>query len=90
MKYNKILFLFLLQFLLLSAIWAIDIGASGMCWEEEYGPAQAQGLMSIRSANDQYHLGLGLVYLVFFIQLIWLLRIILKEPKDNKNYKKRK
>ena len=77
MKYNKILLLFLLQFILLSSLWAIDVGASGMVLEQEYGPAHAQGLAFLRSANNQYHLGLGLVYLVFFVQLAWLLWVII-------------
>jgi len=37
MKFNKIIFLFLLQFFLLSGLWAIDVGASGMVWEAVYG-----------------------------------------------------
>jgi len=83
MKFNKILILVLLQFFLLSGFWAIDIGSSAMCWEQTYdNTAQAQGISFLRSANNQYHLGLGLVYVVFFIQLAWLLYIILsKEDK---------
>lgn len=84
-KFAKILILFLLQFLLLSGIWAIDIGSSGMCWEEIYdGTAKAQGLAFIRSANEQYHLGLGLVYLVFFLQLVWILNLIIN-TKEKQN-----
>lgn len=79
-KFGKILILFLLQFLLLSGFWAIDIGSSAMCWEETYdGTAKAQGLTFIRSANEQYHLGLGLVYLVFFLQLVWILNLIINK-----------
>ena len=79
MKFNKILILFLLQFFLLSGLWAIDIGSSAMCWEQTYAnTAQAQGLGFLRSANNQYHIGLGLVYIVFFIQLAWLLYVIIK------------
>ena len=68
----------MLQFLLISALWAIDIGASGMAWEAAYGEGQVQGLLFIREANTQYHLGLGIVYIVFFIQLLWMLNIIFK------------
>jgi len=84
--FPKIMILFLLQFLLLSGFWAIDIGVSGICWEDEYGvDAQAQGLAFTRSANAQYHLGLGLVYVVFFIQLAWMLWLIItREGKNDK------
>jgi len=83
MKFTKILILFVLQFFLLSGFWAIDIGSSAMCWEQTYSnTAQAQGLGFLRSANSQYHIGLGLVYIVFFIQLAWLLYVILN--KDTK------
>tara|TARA_Y100000310_G_scaffold59038_1_gene54369 strand:+ start:3728 stop:3982 length:255 start_codon:yes stop_codon:yes gene_type:complete len=83
MKFNKILVLFLLQFFLLTGIWAIDIGASGLVWDAVYGNSQAQGMGFIRSANQQYHLGLGLVYIVAFIELAWLLWLILKNGKTN-------
>jgi len=77
-KFNRILFLLFLQFLLISSFWAIDIGASAMCWEQTYAnTGQAQGLSFLRSANNQYHIGLGIVYVVFFIQLAWLLYVIL-------------
>ncbi len=85
MKYNKILILVLLQFFLLSGLWAVDIGVSEMAWEQAYGPAQAQGLLFIRSANAQYHIGLGIVYVVFFIQLSWLLYVILSRPDIKKD-----
>jgi len=81
MKFNKILILFLLQFFLLTGFWAIDIGLSGMMWEQAYGPAQAQGLGFIRTPNIQYHLGLGIVYIVFIIQTAWLLFVILKSKQ---------
>jgi len=78
MKFNKILILITLQFFLLSGLWAIDVGSSAMCWEQTYsGTAQAQGLGFLRSANNQYHIGLGLVYIIFFIQTSWLLYMIL-------------
>lgn len=81
MKFNKILILFVLQFFLLSGLWAIDISSSAMCWEQtSSGIGQAQGLGFIRSANAQYHLGLIIVYVVFFIQLTWLLYVILSKP----------
>ena len=84
MKFNKILILFLLQFFLLSGLWAIDIGSSAMCWEQTYAnTGQAQGLAFLRSANNQYHIGLGLVYVVFFIQLAWLLFMILNRKKED-------
>jgi len=57
MKFNKIMCLFLLQFFLLTGMWAIDIGASGMVWEAVYGNAQAEGLGFVRSASNQYHIG---------------------------------
>ncbi len=80
MKFNKILILSLLQFLLLTGFWAIDIGSSAMCWEQTYAnTGQAQGIAFLRTANQQYHLGLGLVYVVFFIQFAWLLYIILSK-----------
>ena len=80
MKFNKILILFLLQFFLLSGFWAIDIGSSAMCWEQTYeNTGQAQGLAFLRSATNQYHIGLGLVYVVFFIQLSWMLYVILNQ-----------
>ena len=83
MKFNKILILFVLQFFLLTGFWAIDIGSSAICWEQMYSnTAQAQGLGFLRSANNQYHIGLGLVYVVFFIQLAWMLWLILN--KKNK------
>jgi len=45
MKFNKILILSLLQFLLLTGFWAIDIGSSAMCWEQTYAnTGQAQGI----------------------------------------------
>lgn len=70
------MFIILLQFFLLTGFWCIDIGLSGMMWEQAYGPAQAQGLGFVRSPNIQYHLGLLLVYLVFIIQTAWLLYVI--------------
>ncbi len=85
MKYNKILILFLLQFFLLSGFWAIDIGVSGMAWEQAYGLGQAEGLLFIRSPINQYHIGLGIVYVVFFIQLSWLLYVILSRPDIKKD-----
>jgi len=84
MKFNKILILFLLQFFLLSGFWAIDIGASGMVWESVYGQAEATGLGFYRGATTQYHLGLMLVYIVFFIQLTWLLYVILNKKDKTK------
>ena len=84
MKFNKILILFLLQFFLLSGFWAIDIGSSAMCWEQTYAnTGHAQGLGFLRSANNQYHIGLGLVYVVFFIQLAWLLYMILNRKDED-------
>ena len=84
MNFNKILILFLLQFFLLSGFWAIDIGSSAMCWEQTYSnTGQAEGLAFLRSANNQYHIGLGIVYVVFFIQLAWLSYVILS--KEDKN-----
>jgi len=89
MKFNKILILFLLQFFLLSGFWAIDIGSSAMCWEQTYAnTAQAQGLGFLRSANNQYHIGLGLVYIVFLIQTSWLLYIILNSKGNNNGINK--
>ena len=83
-KFVKILLIVMLQFFLLSGFWAIDIGASAMCWEEQSsGVGQAQGLGFIRSASNQYHIGLGLVYIVFFIQLAWMLYIILGAKDEN-------
>ena len=77
-RFIKIMILLLLQFFLLSGFWAIDIGSSAMCWEQTYsGTGQAQGLGFLRSANNQYHIGLGLVYIVFIIQTVWLLYVIL-------------
>ena len=84
MSFNKIIILFVLQFFLLSGFWAIDIGSSAMCWEEmSQTTGQTQGLAFIRSANNQYHLGLGIVYIVFFIQIAWLLYVILGDKKNN-------
>jgi len=91
MKFNKILILFLLQFFLLSGFWAIDIGASAMCWEQSYaGAAQAQGLGFLRSANNQYHLGLIIVYIVFFLQLSWMLWAILNWKSKEDDIKENK
>jgi len=82
--YVKILILFMLQFFLLSGIWAIDVGSSAMCWEQAYESiGQAQGLGFLRSANNQYHIGLGLVYLTFFIQVSWMMYIFIY-PKGEK------
>ena len=82
MKFLNIMWLFLLQFFLLSGFWAIDIGVSGMCWEMVYGKAQAIGLGFMRGASNQYHLGLGLVYVVFIIQTAWLLYMILNSQNS--------
>ena len=83
MKFVKILILFTLQFFLLSGLWAVDVASSAMCWEQAYsGTAVAQGLGFLRTANTQYHLGLGLIYIVFLIQLAWMLWIILGEEND--------
>jgi hypothetical protein len=74
----------------MSGLWAIDIGSSAMCWEEmSESTGQAQGLAFVRSANNQYHIGLGLVYLVFFIQLAWMLYLILN-TKDINRWKEKK
>lgn len=78
----RILLILLLQFFIISGLWAIDIGASGMVWESVYGQqGQVQGLGFVRSASNQYHLGLGIVYLTFFVQTLWLIRIFVKEEK---------
>ena len=74
-----------LQFFLITGLWAIDIGASGMIWETATGiTAQAQGLGFTREPNTHYHLGLGTVYIIFFIQLCWLLTLVLKGDLKSK------
>ena len=83
MIFNKILILFLLQFFLLTGLWALDVGASGMVWEAVYGEAEAVGLGFGRGAITQYHLGLMLVYVVFLIQLAWMLWMILNTKHLN-------
>jgi len=79
--YVKILWITLLQFLLLSGLWAIDIGASLMNFESAGVKGEAIGLFGSRDGNTHYHIGLGLVYLVFMIQLMWLSYLIVKEEK---------
>lgn len=81
--FNKILILLLLQFFLLTGLWAIDIGASGMVWEAVYSEAEAVGLGFSRGASTQYHLGLLIIYIVFFIQLSWILFMILNQKDLN-------
>jgi len=85
-KFSKIMCLILLQFLLLSGLWTIDIGASIMNFESAGIESEASGLFGIRDGSTQYHLGLMIVYVVFMIQLAWLLYIILnqKEVKDDR------
>lgn len=83
MKFVKILCLFFLQFMLISGLWAVDIGASGMVWDAIYGQSQAQGLGFVHSANTHYHIGLMLIYVSFLIQLCWLLYFILKRKKPH-------
>jgi len=91
-KYIKILILFLLQFFLLSGLWAIDIGMSGMMFElGTDNEAVATGFGFMRTPNQQYHMGLLVVYLVFFVQVIWLLWVILtkiSKLKEKKNGRK--
>ena len=79
-KYTKILILVTLQFFLISGLWAVDIGVSGMLWEEATGyGSQVQGLGFIRDPNSHYHLGLVTIYMVFFVQLSWMVQLILEE-----------
>ena len=78
-KYIMILAIVMFQFFFITGLWAVDIGASGMTWEAVYGEkGQAQGLGFIRTANQQYHIGLGMVYIIFLLQTIWLIGSIMK------------
>ncbi len=82
-KFLKILLIILLQFFLLSGFWAVDVGISGMMWEVAYGSqGQATSLGFLRTPSNQYHLGLMIVYIVFFINIAWLLYVILKKDGD--------
>lgn len=83
--FTKILLITLLQFFLLSGLWTIDIGASIMNYEAAGMKGEATGLFGTRDGNTQYHLGLAVVYVVFAIQLSWLLYLILKKEVKNGN-----
>lgn len=80
---TRISIILLLQFLLLTGFWAIDIGASGMNVEAAMGEqVVAKGLGFERSPSNQYHMGLGLVYMVFMVQLMWILNYVVQEEYD--------
>lgn len=80
-RFRRILVILLLQFFLISGLWAIDIGATILNYESAGVPGEAIGLFGSRDGNTQYHIGLGVVYMVFAIQTSWLLILILKNGK---------
>ena len=80
--FTKILIILMLQFAIISGMWAVDIGASTLiaqsCTSEV--TYQVQGLLFTRDANTQYHLGLGIIYSAFFIlSCLYLYTIISKK-----------
>lgn len=75
------MWLILLQFFLLTGLWSIDIGASIMNMESAGLMSEATGLFGIRDGNTQYHLGLMVVYVVFIVQLAWLLFMIINQKR---------
>lgn len=81
--YLKIVFVMTLQFMIISGLWAVDIGTSALVSQNSFPDAQfkTQGLLFTRDANTQYHLGLALVYLSFFILSCIYIYSILNEKK---------
>ena len=77
--FRRVMLLVLLQLLLMAGLWAIDIGASIMILESAGMLAEASGLFGVRGGSTQYHMGLMAVYVVFMIQLAWILYMVINE-----------
>ena len=85
-KYIKIIVIITLEMFLLSGLWAIDIGSSALCWEQQIeATGIAKGLAFARSPNIQYHIGLLLVYIVFFIMSAMVIYELIIKRDDKQN-----
>ena len=78
-KYNKVLFVLVLTVLVLTGLWAIDIGASALISD-----SYVEGLFGVRNAVTQYHFGLVLSFMGFFILCcMYLYEILKNKEKEN-------
>lgn len=71
--------------LIVTGLWAIDIGASGMTLEAKYGIDMpvSNGFWG-RDSIQQYHIGLWLVGLSSFILTIIVIAVILEWKDEDK------
>jgi hypothetical protein len=76
--------------LFIIALWAVDIGVSGMVFQAQYfgSESYAVGLFGERSAMDQYHVGLLLA--IFSMMLMVIINTgAMLEPEPAPKRKKR-
>jgi len=68
----KISLVLILMFIMVTGLWAIDIGVSGMLVGRD-----VEGLFGVRKAVTQYHIGLGLSMTAFVIlNLLYLYQLL--------------
>jgi hypothetical protein len=71
--------------LIVTGLWAIDIGASGMIIEAKYGvPMPVSNGFWGRDSMQQYHIGLWLIGLSSFMLIIIVIAVILEWKDENK------
>jgi len=69
-------------FLIISGLWAVDIGASGMIIESQIGvPITAGNGWTFRSSMQQYHIGLYIIAAGMFMLVVLAFALIWENIK---------
>jgi len=80
-KRSKINSIILLTILFVTGLWTVDIGASALALQSAGFDVQVQTLFFIRSASQQYHIGLMLALLSFIIICLMFVNEVLNDKR---------